>query len=244
VEGPVARKQEARSVVTIHARIRGCQVYFLGVDFGSQQDHTALALVKRIDVIRAEQNAAGIISEENIRSEYNLIYLERMQLGTPYMQIVDHIKKITLDGELAGDITVIPDVAGVGLPIVQMMRQKRIAPLIPIGIHGGNSINDKNQGYSVPKRDLITALLTVIQSRRLKVAADINHRQALIHEMQSFKMKQSKGGADTYEALMEKDHDDLVLALSYAIWYPERSLGSGASSLRSERRESRDLLKR
>lgn len=203
-------------------------MYYLGVDFGSQQDYTAIALVRRNEVIDANQNAAGIITQERVKTEYQLLYLERMELGTPYTQIVAHIKHIISDNELSGSITTVADATGVGLPVIQMMREALIYPLVAIGIHGGNQINEKQGGYSVPKRDLVTALLTVVQSRRLRVAGNIRHRQQLIHEMQSFKMKQTKSGNDSYEALMEKDHDDLVLALAYAIWYPERTLGTGA----------------
>lgn len=218
-------------------------MYFLGVDFGTQQDFTAIALVKRVPIIKAEQNIAGMIRESDARIEYHLIYLERMDLGTPYTQIVEHIKNITLDEEIKGNVTTVADATGVGLPVIHMMRQARIAPLIPIGIHGGNSVNEKVDGYSVPKRDLVTSLLITVQSRRLKVAENIDHRQQLIHEMQSFKMKQSASGNDSYEALMEKDHDDLVLALSYAIWYPERTLGSQRVDMKPSYSGDRDLLK-
>lgn len=206
-------------------------MYFLGVDFGSQQDYTAMALVERVDKIDAEQNAAGIITEKQTKSEYHLLYLERVELGTNYIDIVARIKKIILDNELRGRTTVVADVTGVGLPIVQMMRENAISPLVAIGIHSGQAINEKPGGYSVPKRDLVTSLLTVVQSRRLRVAEDINYRHQLVHEMQSFQMKPTKTNVDSYEALMEKDHDDLVLALTYAIWYPERTLGSGTLNL-------------
>lgn len=206
-------------------------MYYLGVDFGSQQDYTALALVKRNDVVKASQNAAGMITQESVKSEYQLLFLERMELGTPYTQIVAHLKSIIMDEELRGRVTVVADATGVGLPVIQMMRESAISPLIAISVHGGNSINEKQGGYSVPKRDLVSSLLVVVQSRRLRVAGGIAHRQQLVHEMQSFKMKQTAHNNDTYEALMEKDHDDLVNALAYAVWYPERTMGSGATSL-------------
>lgn len=217
-------------------------MYYLGVDFGSQQDYTALALVRRMPVLKQKQNPAGIISAETTKIEYQLLYLERMELGTPYTQIVDHVAQIIRDEEVRGEITVIADATGVGLPVIQMMRERGIQPLVAIGIHGGNQINEKQGGYSVPKRDLVSSLVVVLQSRRLRVAAGIKHRQQLVHEMQSFKMKQTKTGADSYEALMEKDHDDLVLALTYAIWYPERTMGSGVANMQPKPPESYDAL--
>lgn len=217
-------------------------MYYLGVDFGSQQDYTALALVKRNPVVKESHNAAGMLIAEKVKVEYQLVYLERMELGTPYTQIVTHIGGILKDEELRGETTVVADATGVGLPVIQMMREHRIEPLIAIGVHAGNAINEKTGGYSVPKRDLVTSLLVVVQSRRLRVAGDISHRQQLIHEMQSFKMKQTKSNNDTYEALMEKDHDDLVNALAYAIWYPERTQGSGMVDMGSKPPQKYDPL--
>jgi hypothetical protein len=183
-----------------------------------------------------------MLKEDSVKVEYLLLYLERMELGTPYLQIVNRVKTIILDQDIRGNVTTIADATGVGLPVVQMMRTAMIAPLVPITIHGGTNINEKDNGYSVPKRDLVTALVSVVQSRRLRVAHDIDHRQQLVHEMQSFTADTKKGGADTYEALMEKDHDDLVLALSYAIWYPERTLGSVHYNTKPSYTGDRDLL--
>lgn len=216
-------------------------MYYLGVDFGSQRDFTAIALIKREEHIKTKHNGYKLV-EDAREASYKLLYLERMELGTPYTQIVKHLRTMTLHPEVSGNVTVIADATGVGLPVVQMMRQEGIAPLIPIGIHGGNAVNEKQDGYSVPKRDLVSALLIAFQGRRIKIPADIAHRQQLIHEMQSFKMKQRASGSDSYEALMEKDHDDLVLALSYAIWYPERTLGSGSYDLSPTMPKKIDLL--
>lgn len=198
--------------------------YILGVDFGSQQDYTAMALVRRVQVISASQNVAGMITEENLRDELHLMYLERIELGTSYYKVVERIKSIMRDEYVSGDIVAVPDATGVGIPVVQMMRREGVSPIVAISIHGGNatSRNQDMGGYNVPKRDLVTALTLVVQSRRLKVASDIKHRAHLVHEMASFTMKSTSSGADTYEALMEKDHDDLVMALAMAVWYAEK----------------------
>ncbi len=197
--------------------------YYLGVDFGSQQDYTALALVKRNDIIKKEYSMVQGFTEEDVCTEYQLLFIERMDLGTPYQKVVDRVNMILRDEDLRGDTVVVPDATGVGIPIVQLMRSQGVSPMIPISIHGGQATN-KNDfgGYSVPKRDLVSSLAIVVQSRRLRVASDINYRMQLVHEMQSFVPKFTKNGGDTYEALMEKDHDDLVMALAMAVWLAEK----------------------
>lgn len=198
--------------------------YFLGVDFGSQQDYTALALVRRNEVIKASQNEVGIITQEDLKVEYQLLFLERIDLGTAYHLVVDRVKSILKDEDLRGEIMVLPDATGVGIPIIQMMRRAGVAPMVGITIHGGTSVSKSEHGYGVPKRDLVSSLVMVVQSKRMKIASDISYRAQLVHEMQSFTLKTTSGGSDTYEALMEKDHDDLVMALSMAVWYAERAI--------------------
>lgn len=200
--------------------------YFLGVDFGSQQDYTALALIRRHEVVKTSQNVAGIITQEDLKIEYQLIFLERIQLGTAYHLIIERVKAILRDEDMRGEIMVIPDATGVGIPIIQMMRRSGVSPMVGITIHGGASVSRNEYGYNVPKRDLVSSLVMVVQSKRMKIASDIKYRAQLVHEMQSFTMKTTTSGSDTYEALMEKDHDDLVMAVSMAIWYAERAVPS------------------
>ncbi len=197
--------------------------FYLGVDFGSQQDYSAFALVRQNQVVKVKQNGFGGISYEDIALEYQLLFLERIELGTAYHRIVDRIGGILRDEDLRGETMVVPDATGVGVPIIQMMRERGVTPMTPISIHGGMTVSPNDfGGYSVPKRDLVTALTIVVQSRRLRVASDVKYRAQLVHEMQSFTLKTTKSGNDTYEALMEKDHDDLVMALAMAIWLAER----------------------
>ena len=197
--------------------------YYLGVDFGSQQDYTAMALVRRNEVIKARTDAVGVLKQDDVVVEYQLIFLERIELGTAYHLVVDRIQSILRDQDVRGEIIVIPDATGVGIPIVQMMRRQGISPMAPVTIHGGSETSRTKTGYNVPKRDLVSSLVMVVQSRRMKIASDIKYRAQLVHEMQSFTMKTTAKDSDTYEALMEKDHDDLVLALAMAIWYAERA---------------------
>ena len=217
-------------------------MYYLGVDFGSQQDYTAMALVRRVP--RLKEMDSRMFSKDEQPAEYHLLYLRQVELGTPYSEIVSLIQRILRDDWIRGDVTTIADATGVGLPVIQMMRERGISPLIPISIHGGVAVNSKQDGYSVPKRDLVVSMQMVVESRRLRVASDIQHKEQFVKELQSFTMKTSKTGVDTYEALMERNHDDLVLAVSYALWYAEKTMGSYIQKLTPTPPENYDLLKR
>lgn len=218
-------------------------MYFLGVDLGSQSDNTAIVLLQRVETITSKQNAYGKLEIDRTDALYKMHHLELVPLGTSYMSIVDRIAAIISDRRVSGNIFTIVDASGVGLPVVQMMRQRGIAPLVPISIHGGMAINVKDDGFTVPKRDLVMALTLVLQSRRLRVPDDINHRDKLIEQMQSFKVKQTSQNQDTWEAMQDRIHDDITLALSYAVWYPEKILGN-RYDMTPMITEKRDLLSR
>jgi hypothetical protein len=70
----------------------------------------------------------------------------------------------------------------------------------------------------VPKRDLIAAPQVLLQSRALKIAAELPEAETLVAELQNFRYEITRSGNDTYAAWREGDHDDLVLAVALAVW--------------------------
>ncbi len=69
-------------------------------------------------------------------------------------------------------------------------------------------------------------LVIIFQSDRLKIARGLPEAPQFVEELQSFKMKITLAGNDTYEAWRESDHDDRVIAAAMAAWYGEKKLWS------------------
>jgi hypothetical protein len=46
--------------------------------------------------------------------------------------------------------------------------------------------------------------------------------ETLLAELQSFTVRISAAGNETFAALRERDHDDLVLATAMAVWFAEK----------------------
>lgn len=77
----------------------------------------------------------------------------------------------------------------------------------------------------VPKRDLVSAALVLMQNERLKIAEALELRETLVRELLAFRVKINVATAhDSYEAWREGDHDDLVLSVALACWAGERFL--------------------
>ena len=148
-------------------------------------------------------------------------HLERIQLGTPYPLIVERVRGMLMDPRLRGQTELVVDATGVGRPVVDMLRQARLNPK-PISITGGMSPGYEGGEWRVPKRDLVGVLQVLLQTERLKFAANLPAVPTLVQEMMAFKVAISTAGHDSYGSWREGAHDDLVLACAVACWYAEK----------------------
>jgi hypothetical protein len=120
----------------------------------------------------------------------------------------------------------IVDATGVGRPVVDSFRAQGLYP-ISITIHGGDTVTGEAPApeilnFRVPKRDLVGAVQTLLQNRRLRIAAGLPLADVLRKELLNFRIKiDPKTAHDSYSHWREGDHDDLVLATAVACWYRE-----------------------
>lgn len=196
--------------------------FFLGVDLGQAQDPTAMALLEQKLVPIANDQINPHKGEVKCITRYHNRFLERVPLDTPYTDVADRIKVLMHMPELKDETVLLVDATGVGRPVVDMLRAKGLMP-VAITIHGGAELSVAQDGYHVPKRQLVSALLLLFQSHRLSLSPKLALSQLLAKELQNFTQRISNKGKDTYEAWRESEHDDLVLALSMAAWYATQS---------------------
>jgi len=184
------------------------QRYLFGLDVGQAQDPTALAIV-----------------EHEARSRhpvYNVRELYRYPLGTPYPVICDEISARLRSAPLARNSLVAIDATGVGAPIVDLIKNQRdIYDIYSITITGGTAVSGTSYQLTVPKRDLITKTAILFQQHRIRIAASLPDTQQLLDELHSYRIKTSDTGHHTYAPAHSSDHDDLLLALSLALWIGE-----------------------
>ena len=207
--------------------------YVMSVDLGSEQDYTAISIVKRVEK-KKDPNipAKGMWVPKKqpimIINELQLFDLQRIPLKTPYPVICQKIKEVLNNPQFVGQIQLIVDRTGVGIPVSQMMMQYGLNP-IGITIHGGDRVITSKDVYSVPKRDLATALLVAYQTKRFRCPppSQMPIVRTFAEELQGFIMKiNSQTGHDSYEAWMEKIHDDLVMSVAMAVWWFDMTHGT------------------
>jgi hypothetical protein len=215
----------------------------VGVDLGQQRDYTAISVTEKVLLPTGKYHKEPFYvrgrtewrSVEEGTPEYRLRHLERPALGTSYPDVVDRI--IELVKTIGGALALVVDATGVGLPVTDMLWE-RLEPEIQdaprlrvrrahVTITGGDTVTRVPGGFRVPKRDLISAPLVLMQNGQLKIAEGLSLRETLVKELLNFRVKINISTAhDSYEAWREGDHDDLVLSVALSCWAGERFMRS------------------
>jgi hypothetical protein len=195
--------------------------YVIGLDLGQASDYSAMSFV--------EMHQQG-----ESKPTFDVTYLHRWPLGTPYPKIVEGVGKLLGEDrfmrrvhggrytedrkELRHPITLAVDATGVGRPVVDMFRDAHLpGSLQSITITGGHVVTSVNGGYNVPKRLLVSTLQVALQTKRLKIAAQLPEAVTLKTELQNFQLTITESANDTYEG-RKGTHDDLVLAVALSLW--------------------------
>jgi len=191
--------------------------YFAGLDLGQAQDYSALAVLER--TLRPDQARPG-----RELAHYAVRELRRWPLGTSYTVICADVVKLYAAPPLKGS-TLVVDRTGVGASVVDFVSKAKPACWVrPVLITAGHQVTRDGTGFHVPKKELVSVLQVLFQTRRLKVAQSLREAETLTKELSTFKVKVTTAGNETFEAWRERDHDDLVLAVGIAAWVAERGV--------------------
>lgn len=192
----------------------------IGVDLGQKRDPTAIVVVEELERIFGPTDANSL--QDNVRGLESVFVVRRASLcalGTPYPEVIDEVAQLVYRPELR-QAQIVFDATGVGVGVADMFRERYDRdPRIwhrPIGvtITSGTSATRRR----VSKFNLISNLIRLTQAGRLFIPDDLALRDKLTQELQDFTLKYSSAGNVQFEADKESQHDDLVLALSYAVW--------------------------
>jgi hypothetical protein len=184
--------------------------YYVGLDLGQAVDFTALAVLERPPGTGLEPT-------------YSLRHLRRYPLGTPYTDVVPAVVRLVGSPPLKEHVTLVVDQTGVGRAVVDLLRREADCRLVPVTITAGHQVTVAEDGSRhVPKKELVTGLQLLLQSRRLKIASSLPDADILVRELANFRVKITAAANETFGAWREGQHDDLVLAAALAAWLAER----------------------
>jgi hypothetical protein len=111
--------------------------------------------------------------------------------------------------------------------------------IVPVTITSGHAVTQaEDRSWHVPKKELVTSLQVLMQSRRLQMARSLPDAAMLVRELQNFQVKITAAANETFGVWRDGQHDDLVLAVALASWWGERNppldgsaFGSGGESI-------------
>jgi hypothetical protein len=191
--------------------------YFLGLDLGQRMDRSAVALVRRVEVV--EGGFDWVHWMQPRVSRWDVEHLQRLRLGTSYTAVVAAVREMTRRPELKGQCTVVADATGPGLPVVEMLRAADLgAEVVPVMITGGATPHYGQGGVAVPRRDLMVRLRGMLERGEVRIAAESREGGHLIEELANVRWdgRGSRG-----------EHDDLAFALALACWRAASGSGGG-----------------
>src|ERR671912_471875 len=227
--------------------------YSVGVDLGQANDPTAIAVLEKT-IAPPETAMFSPVGESpsNRLVEgsvvYDLVYLKRPKLGTPYDVIARRVADLICElepqgafGEL-GQVTLSVDGTGVGRGVVDMLdtefkRRGATSKAVPkvdfrrVSVTGSQTTLKRpssSDGYwSVPKKDLVFPAVAAFQQGKIRIAKGITDRQALVHELKNYRRTTNIAtGNLAFEPWRESEHDDLLFAVCLALWGWQTRRGS------------------
>jgi len=197
--------------------LRADRRYALGLDLGKSGDPSALTVVE--EVVSTFEGRDRVSGSRLMRRELFCRHLQRWKLGTPYYAVAEDVCTMERRAPLCSVWPVVADCTGVGRAFVEILRQRGLrAPLVEVTVHGGTAVSRSDGAVNVPKRDLVAALVVALEDGTLRIANALPEAAQLRRELVGFRQKMTGKGNDSFEAMSERVHDDLVNALALAVW--------------------------
>jgi len=195
-------------------------MFYVGLDLGQRQDHSAIAIVERPERVvrpfdwiswreRSRRDAEGLVVR----------HLERIRLGTPYTDVVRRVVEVLRHPKLPGPRRLVVDATGVGMPVVDMLRAARPeCSVMPMLITGGAGERYDGRVWHVAKVDLLAGLQSLLEKGELGIARGMRETATLVRELTDVRVRYRGSGRVRLGADGAGEHDDLVIAVALACW--------------------------
>jgi len=219
--------------------------YSVGVDLGQTTDYTAMVVLQKtvLPPKTAMFSPVGESPENRLvegRLSFDVVYATRVKdrrltdIAREVLSRVIKLAPLTAFDQI-GTISLAVDGTGMGRTAIDVFteemegrrRRREYMPQIdfrPVNWRGSNESmqRPKKDGdyWPVPWAQAVWPTVVAFQEDKIRIAKSAKDRDQLIHEIKNFRMKKPNrpGGPEKYEAWRQKDHDDLLAALTLAYW--------------------------
>ena len=208
--------------------------YAVLCDPGKRRDSAIFMVAKHTGLIVEKALPMGNV--DRLRFLMDIVFIDKF-LRRSYEELVDNAVTLCGTRELANNHDLLVDGAGVGEPVIDMMRAKLLNP-ISILATGGEKIKEIKAGFAqmkppqagklqptiglaeihVPKKDLVSAGQIVLQQNRCRIAQALRWREEFEKQLKHFKAPDGKR-RKTWEADETEVHDDMVTTYLMGAWW-------------------------
>lgn len=208
--------------------------YAVLCDPGKRRDSAIFMVAKHTGLIVEKALPTGNV--DRLRFLMDIVFIDKF-LMRGYEELVDNAVTLCGTKELANNHDLLVDGAGVGEPVIDMMRAKLLNP-ISILATGGEKIREIQAGFAqmkpaqagklqpaiglaeihVPKKDLVSAGQIVLQQNRCRIAQALRWREEFEKQLKHFKPPDGKR-RKTWEADETEVHDDMVTTYLIGAWW-------------------------
>jgi len=189
---------------------------YIGVDFGKEQDPSAIVVVEFAMEPRGTVDAAtraplfdcGLVVR----------HMESPPLGTEFLEVGARALELARHPRLRGNCTIVADANGPGGPVVEYMRRPPLtAPLIPLKTTTGHAARQVDGNYNVSKSVLMDCLEYALRMGKVRIA-ELPLTETLLRELTLLEREERGSGNVVFRTPSARMHDDLAMAMAMAVW--------------------------
>ncbi len=177
--------------------------YYLGLDLGRKQDHSALVILERN---LAAYNTRYVDETTSWVQTLQVRYARQFRLGTPYSNVAQEVARVYGEISKRGTALLVFDQTGIGDAFDEIIR----AHLRGARVEGVVITQEI-------KRELYQTIEALLEHKELKIPEDCHDSAALKQELLTVEIRRAGFGYQ-FGAFDGGTHDDMVMALGLACW--------------------------
>ena len=208
-------------------RAEAKEAFIVAADLGQSTDPTAICVLHHTITpletwtVVKHPNGGGS-TKQDVCERFDVRHIERVPLGTSYVDITAIVAAIKNRPPLRYDADLLIDETGVGRAVGDIFDDAGLKPIrVTITAGANDATQESSRRWHVPKMVLISALDARLHTGELRFAAELQEAGTMAEELKDFRRKVSAAGRHQYEARVGR-HDDLVLSVALAVWWASR----------------------
>src|SRR5215207_1861509 len=149
--------------------------FVMGLDLGPPGEPTGFAILERP-------------AEPGDEPQYQLRHTERFPAGTSYPVIVESVAA-RANAPTLKNAPLVVDRTAVGRAVIDRLGHA-VSWMVQVVVGAGQVVQKaEGGGHLVPKKELVTSLQLILQSRRLKIAPGLPASDVLVAELTEFRLR-------------------------------------------------------